>query len=74
MVGTDRGVPKQTSERMIITVHVDDVNDNKPYFPADKQLIKVSVEEEKEGVSVGSVDFAQDDDDRQLFCYSIIGK
>lgn len=58
---------------MILTVNIDDVNDNIPYFPVDKQRIEVSIREEEIGVHIHSVDYAQDKDERNIFCYYITG-
>lgn len=74
LIGRDRGLPQRSSSLLEVTVKVDDVNDNKPYFPADKQSVEVSVREEEAGVSVANISFAQDLDDRDIFCYSIIGR
>jgi len=49
------------------------VNDNRPFFPVDKQEVEVTVREEQVGIAVGTFNYAQDLDERQLFCYSIIG-
>ena len=54
-------------------MNIDDVNDNAPYFPADKQTFNVEVREEVTAADVASVNFAIDDDGRNVICYSIIG-
>ena len=72
-MGKDRGLPQLTSNRLEITVNIDDVNDNAPYFPADKQTFSVEVREEVTAADVATVNFAIDDDGRNVICYSIIG-
>lgn len=73
MIAKDRGTPQLSSAILVLTIIVDDVNDNLPYFPADKQRVAVQVREEEVGVAVGSVDYAQDEDERNVFCYYISG-
>lgn len=55
-------------------MNIDDVNDNAPYFPADKQIVNVEVPEEVQAAEVASVNFAEDKDGRNVICYSIIGE
>lgn len=74
VIAKDRGLPQLASNMLVITLIVDDINDNLPYFPADKQTVEVEVPEEEAGVAIGSVDYARDADERQIFCYYIIGE
>lgn len=66
-------MPSLSSSPLVITVVVDDVNDNDPYFPVSSQQVKTTVREEEPGISIGSFDLAQDNDERNIFCYYIVG-
>lgn len=74
MIGRDRGSPTLDSSTLMITVNIDDINDNLPYFLPEKQRIDVNVKEEEVGVPIATVNDAQDNDERNIFCYYIIGK
>lgn len=59
---------------MMLTVIVDDVNDNRPYFPPNKQKVTVDVMEEEKAAVIGQFNFAKDADESQSVCYFIIGE
>ncbi|XP_028404999.1 cadherin-23-like isoform X3 [Dendronephthya gigantea] len=67
----DNGVPSLQSNIKVITINVQDTNDNLPFFPEKSVSLSV-LENENSGSKVGSIK-ASDADASALFYYYIIG-
>lgn len=76
---TDRGVPRNYSTDLTLTVLVKDVNDEKPKF--DRTLYPtpypVAVAEESDSACAGNISIAKDNDinfNFTIICYYIYGQ